>query len=133
MPQLFSTLLVLASALLAHAGIQQSDFTGIGHIYVLKSDNWPTATPADKVGCLDDHGKLFMSSDSAECGTFSRLANYPYTLSTKQGNCTFQDQTQERNTDSHYGGNDYAWNCQDNLNSDIYDQLYTIVSRILEP
>jgi hypothetical protein len=126
MPRLFSTLLVLASALLVHAGIDQTDFTGTGHIHVLKSDNWPTATPESKVGCLDDHGKL-VSGDS-KCGTFTRLNDYPYTLSTKHGNCTFKDETQERNTDSHYGTNDYAWSCQEDLNTDVYDQLYTVVS-----
>jgi hypothetical protein len=127
MPRLFSTLLVLTSALLAHAGIQASDFTGIGHIHVLKSDDWSTATPDAKVGCLNDHGQ-FVSSNSAECGTFSKLGVYPYTLSTKHGNCTFRDETQERNTDSHYGANDYAWHCEDDLKTDIYDQLYTVVS-----
>jgi hypothetical protein len=128
MSQLFSTFLILASALLAHAGIQRSEFTGIGHIHVLESDDWSTATLNQKVGCLDDHGK-FVSNGSGKCGTFSRLAEYPNTLSTKQGNCTFQDATQERNTDSHYGGSDYAWHCQDDLKQDIYDQLYTLVSR----
>jgi hypothetical protein len=126
MPRLFSTLLILASALTVHAGIDQTDFTGIGHIQVVKSNNWATATPDSKVGCLDDHGK-FVTGDS-KCGTFSRLNDYPYTLSTKRGNCTFKDESQERNTDSLYGANDHAWNCQEDLNADIYDELYTIVS-----
>lgn len=118
--------LVLGSALLAHAGVQQIDFTGVGHIYVLKSDDWRSATPTQKVGCFNDHGK-FVSANTTDCGTFSRLNDYPYTLSSKYGNCTFEDDTQERNKDSVYGGNDYAWNCQAEHKAEIYDELYTIV------
>jgi hypothetical protein len=129
MPRLFSTLLILASALLAHAGIQQIDFTGVGHIYVLESDDWQSATPKQKVGCLNDHGK-FVSGNKSSCGTFSRLADYPYTLSSKHGNCTFEDESQQRNSDSIYGGMDYAWNCQQKHKAEIYDELYTIVSHI---
>jgi hypothetical protein len=130
MPRLLSTLLVLGSALLAHAGVQQIDFTGVGHIHVLKSADWRTATPKQKVGCLDDHGK-FVSENTTECGTFSRLNDYPYTLSSKHGNCTFEDDTQERNKDSVYGGNDYAWNCKAEHKGEIYDELYTIASLAL--
>jgi hypothetical protein len=127
MPRLFSTFLVLASALLAHAGIQQIDFTGVGHIYVLQSDDWRNATPKQKVGCLNDHGK-FVSGNDIACGTFSRLNDYPYTLSSKHGNCTFEDDSQPRNSDSIYGGMDFAWNCQREHKAEIYDELYTIVS-----
>jgi hypothetical protein len=125
MPRLFTSLLVLASALLAHAGVQQSDYNGVGRIYVLKSADWRTATPKSKVGCLNHHGK-FVGINSTDCGIFSRLDDYPYTLSSKQGNCTFEDDTQERNTDSHYGGNDFAWNCAKKHQADIYDELYSI-------
>jgi hypothetical protein len=131
MPRLLSTLIVVGYALLAHAGVQQVDFTGVGHIYVLKSADWRTATPKEKVGCLDDHGK-FVSENTAECGTFSRLNDYPYTLSSKHGNCTFEDDTQEPNKDSVYGGNDYAWNCKAEHKGEIYDELYTIVSPSLD-
>jgi hypothetical protein len=58
------------------------------------------------------------------------LNTYPYTLSTKEGNCTFVDQSQEKNTDSHYGANDHAFNCNPTYESVIYDQLYTIVSSV---
>jgi len=126
MPSLFTSLFLLASALLAHAGIEQKDFSGIGHIIVLKSEDWSTATPKDAVGCLNDAGKLILNKTAEECGVFSRLDDYPYTLSSKKGNCTFEDTTQERNTDSKYGGADYAWSCTDHK-SDIYDELYTIV------
>ncbi|CAN9368801.1 unnamed protein product [Alternaria alternata] len=119
-------LFVASFALPTYAGIQQTDFTGIGHIYVLASDNWQTATPESSVGCLDAHGKFVYDSGSAkECGVFKRLDDYPYTLSTQNGNCTFQDDSQEENVDSHYGKGDFAWNCGAR-NVDIYDELYTI-------
>ena len=120
-------LLAAAIATPAFAGIQQSDFSGIGHIYVLKSDNWQTATPKATVGCLDTNGK-FISDKSPfnKCGVFSRLEDFPYTLSTSKGNCTFEDDKQEKNTDSYYGKTDSAWSCGERV-ADIYDQLYTIV------
>ncbi|KAF5847874.1 hypothetical protein GGP41_009137 [Bipolaris sorokiniana] len=119
-------LLAAAIATPAFAGIQQSDFSGIGHIYVLKSDNWQTATPKATVGCLDTNGK-FISDKSPfnKCGVFSRLEDFPYTLSTSKGNCTFEDDKQEKNTDSYYGKTDSAWSCGERV-ADIYDQLYTI-------
>ncbi|KAF2033410.1 hypothetical protein EK21DRAFT_58697 [Setomelanomma holmii] len=121
-----STLTLLFLAPLVQAGIQQKDFTGIGKIYVLQSEDWRTATPESKIGCLNDHGKIISVNSTSACGVFSRLDDYPYTLSSKYGNCTFEDDTQERNTDSHYGGNDFAWNCGTRHTPDIYDELYTI-------
>ncbi|KAI4649582.1 hypothetical protein J4E93_003902 [Alternaria ventricosa] len=119
-------LLVTSLTLPTYAGIQQTDFSGIGHIYVLASDNWGTATPESSVGCLNAHGKFVHDSGSGkECGTFQRMDDYPYTLSTHNGNCTFQDASQEENVDSHYGQGDYAWTCTER-NVDIYDELYTI-------
>ncbi|KAJ4357082.1 hypothetical protein N0V95_002820 [Ascochyta clinopodiicola] len=121
---------ILASwlfALTANAAITQANFTGIGNIYVLKSEDWRTASPTkDQIGCLSDNGKLVVATSKAACGTFTRLDDYPYTLSTKKGNCTFNDESQERNTDSIYGGSDHAWNCNATISSDIYDDLYTI-------
>jgi hypothetical protein len=124
-------LLVTTLTLPIYAGIQQSDFSGIGHIYVLASNDWSTATPNNTVGCLDDSGKFVADDGSNKCGTFSRLEDYPYTLSSKEGNCTFEDSTQEENTDSYYGKSDYAWHCKSKHKSDIYDELYTIVSTLL--
>jgi hypothetical protein len=125
-----TTILLLFSALVAstHAAVQQRDFTGVGHIHVLASDNWKTATPASTIGCLNDHGKLITGK---ACGTFSRLSDYPWTLSSKQGNCTFEDTTQQQNTDSHYGSTDYAWSCKKKHDATIGDELYTIVSSFL--
>ncbi|KAG9195465.1 hypothetical protein G6011_00586 [Alternaria panax] len=123
-----TTLLLLIASLTlpTYAGIQQTDFTGVGHIYVLASDNWKTATPESSVGCLDVHGRFVHDSGRAkECGKFERLDVYPYTLSTQDGNCTFRDDSQEENVDSHYGKGDFAWTCGER-NVDIYDELYTI-------
>ncbi|KAF3034808.1 hypothetical protein E8E12_005525 [Didymella heteroderae] len=114
-------------AINASASITQKDFTGIGNIYVLNSSDWRTASPtADRVGCLSENGKFIAANDRAACGTFTRLDTFPYTLSTKKGNCTFNDESQERNTDSMYGKSDHAWNCNATYESNIYDQLYTI-------
>lgn len=122
----------LLFALSANAGITQKDFTGIGNIYVLNSSDWRTASPtADKIGCLSEDGKLIAANNEAACGTFTRLDVFPYTLSTKKGNCTFNDESQERNTDSKYGQSDHAWNCNATYVSNIYDQLYTIVGPTL--
>jgi hypothetical protein len=126
---LSTTVFLLAASIVgpASAGIQQSDFSGIGHIYVLKSDNWQTATPKSTVGCLDTNGR-FVSEKSPDekCGVFQRLDDFPYTLSTSKGNCTFEDDKQEKNTDSYYGKTDSAWSCGERV-ADIYDQLYTVV------
>lgn len=132
MHALSSILAILVLALSADAGITQKDFTGIGNIHVLNSSDWRTASPtADKIGCLSEDGKLIATNDKKACGTFTRLDVFPHTLSTTKGNCTFNDASQERNTDSQYGQLDHAWNCNATYVSDIYDQLYTIVSKTL--
>lgn len=109
-----------------HALDVQKDFTGIGNIFVLDSSDWRTASPSDKVGCLDSQGSFINPKSDKECGVFSRLAQYPYTLSSHDGNCTFNDETQPRNVDSHYGKQDNAWNCLAPFAAQIYDELYTI-------
>lgn len=116
--------LALASAVQALSS--QKDFTGVGNIYVLNSSDWRTANPRAPVGCLDDHGKFINPYNYSDCGQFSRLADYPWTLSSAAGNCTFNDETQETNTDSHYGKSDHAWSCLEPFESQIYDELYTI-------
>lgn len=129
MRPLISVIAVVALALTVHASITQKDFTGLGNIYVLQSEDWRTASPTkDRIGCLSENGKLVPAKNKAACGVFTRMDTYPYTLSTKKGNCTFNDESQERNTDSKYGASDYAWNCNSTYESVIYDQLYTIVS-----
>jgi hypothetical protein len=126
-------LLLTTLTLPTYAGITQEDFSGIGRIYVLASEDWSTATPNNTVGCLDDSGRFIADHGSKKCGTFSRLDDYPYTLSSKKGNCTFEDSTQEENTDSLYGWHDYAWHCKADHVADIYDELYTIVRPLVSP
>lgn len=129
MNALISALAFFMLAFNANAGITQKDFTGIGNIHVLNSSDWRTASPtADKIGCLNERGKLISAKNQAACGIFSRSDVFPYTLSTRKGNCTFDDASQERNTDSKYGASDHAWNCNATYEATIYDQLYTIVS-----
>lgn len=129
MRAIVSTFALLWFTTLACAGITQKDFSGIGNIYVLQSEDWRSASPTkDKIGCLNEFGKLIPAKNQAACGTFTRGDEFPYTLSTKKGNCTFNDESQERNTDSKYGAMDHAWNCNATYVSTIYDELYTIVS-----
>lgn len=129
MKPLLSTLAIFLLTAVASAGITQKDFSGIGNIHVLQSEDWRTASPTtDKIGCLNDNGKLIAANNKTVCGTFTRSDEFPYALSTKKGNCTFDDESQERNTDSKYGASDHAWNCNATYESVIYDELYTIVS-----
>lgn len=129
MHALTSILTISLLALTTTAGITQQDFTGVGNIYVLQSDDYRSADPTkDKIGCLNESGKLITAEDNAACGSFTKSAAFPYALSTTKGNCTFNDDSQERNTDSKYGQGDHAWNCNATYQAVIYDQLYTIVS-----
>lgn len=122
-----TSLLLLSSALIAHAKVTQQDFTGIGNIFVLNSSDWRTASPDQKVGCLDNNGRFIKDESKSDCGTFTRLDDYPYTLSSTKGNCTFNDENTEKNTDSYYGKRDHAWTCNATYKAVIYDELYTIV------
>ncbi|KAH7125574.1 hypothetical protein B0J11DRAFT_433712 [Dendryphion nanum] len=125
LPTVLLSILQLPS--LTTALTTNANFTGIGHIIVLQSDDWTKAsTTRNLVGCLSANGSFINPNDTRSCGTFSRLGEYPWTLSTKQGNCTFNDQTTERNTDSHYGRSDHAWICRGGWTADVYDELYTI-------
>lgn len=131
--KILTSVVLLSSALVAQAAaVSQKDFTGIGHIFVLNSSDWSKATPAQKVGCLDDDGRFIDDEYVKECGVFARLDTYPYTLSSKNGNCTFDDEKTVANTDSVYGKSDHAWTCNATYTAVIYDELYTIV-RVLNP
>ncbi|KAF2267594.1 hypothetical protein CC78DRAFT_576971 [Lojkania enalia] len=121
-----TSLFFLSSALHAQAAVTQEDFSGTGHIFVLNSSDWKTATPNSKVGCLDNDGAFILERNLSECGTFVRLRDYPWTLSSTQGNCTFDNDKTEKNTDSYYGSQDHAWSCIPHYSAIIYDELYTI-------
>ena len=125
---LLTTLLLLSTPLLSTAQVTQNDFTGIGQILVLNSSDWRKVDPAkDKVGCLADNGGFINPKDTKECGIFTPLKVYPYTLSSRAGNCTFEDQSTERNTDSIYGTMDHAWSCKAGYVAEVYDGFYTLV------
>ncbi|KAJ4348777.1 uncharacterized protein N0V89_010155 [Didymosphaeria variabile] len=123
----FTSILALATTATALAqGITQANFTGTGTIHVWNSSDWRDSTPADKVGCLDASGKFINPLNDSACAVFTRISAYPYTLSAEGGNCTFSDESQEKNTDSIYGKSDHAWNCFKPFTAGIYDELYTI-------
>ncbi|PSN60238.1 hypothetical protein BS50DRAFT_212438 [Corynespora cassiicola Philippines] len=121
-----TAVLLFSSALLARAAVTQADFSGLGNIHVLNSSDWRTVTLDQQVGCIDKHGNFITGEDASECGVFYREPEYPWTLSTDAGNCTFKDTTRERNTDSRYGKSTYAWSCTTPHEAIIYDELYTI-------
>ncbi|KAF2471171.1 uncharacterized protein BDR25DRAFT_223245 [Lindgomyces ingoldianus] len=123
---LISSIAISSRAILAQAKVTQDDFTGIGHILVLNSSDYRTASPKQIVGCLDDSGQIMQEKSLDDCGTFARLNEYPYTLSSKAGNCSFNDKNTAANTDSYYGKNDHAWSCNATYIANIYDELYTI-------
>ncbi|KAF2729887.1 hypothetical protein EJ04DRAFT_537587 [Polyplosphaeria fusca] len=121
-----TSLFFLTTALLSRAAVTQKDFSGVGHIYVLNSSDWRTGSPKQKVGCLDNNGRFLAEKSLDDCGTFVRLDDYPWTLSSKEGNCTFNDETTATNTDSYYGKNDHAWTCNASYSAIIYDELFTV-------
>jgi len=129
MVKLIALATIAFSALLAHA----QDFTGVGNIQVWNSSDWRTANPDKIVGCLDTKGKFLNPLHDTDCGVFTRINDYPYTLSSKDGNCTFNDETQDTNSDSVYGKSDHAWNCYHPYEAVIYDELYTIVRSVPFP
>lgn len=111
---------------LAQAGISAIDFQGTARLRVLKSNNWQTASPKQTIGCISDKG-TFVANDDKACGVFTRLNSFPYTISSRLGNCTFEDSTQQRNTDSAFGQSDFAYTCSEGHVADIYDQFFTMV------
>ncbi|KAI1418391.1 hypothetical protein F5Y13DRAFT_149083 [Hypoxylon sp. FL1857] len=115
------TAVIALGALFASAAVAQ-DFSGSGHIYVINSTNFQTASPADSVGCLDATGALSV----ADCATFTRLNTYPLTLSSDAGNCTFTDSSQVANIDNVYGKQSYAYHCRADYVATVYDELYTV-------
>ncbi|KAF2280542.1 uncharacterized protein EI97DRAFT_125261 [Westerdykella ornata] len=138
---LSSLLLLSLSALRAQGAVTQDDFTGLGEIWVLNSADWRTGNPSQKVGCLTSTGRFLgteeyqdsivsnddeTDSERSKCGVFQKLSVYPYTISSREGNCTFNDKNTEANKDSAYGKRDHAWSCNGKYVAEVFDALYTI-------
>ncbi|OTA90002.1 hypothetical protein M434DRAFT_398322 [Hypoxylon sp. CO27-5] len=115
------TAVTALGALFASAAVAQ-DITGSGHIYVINNTDFNTASPADGIACLDVTGALTLS----DCAIFTRLPDYPRSLSTSAGNCSFTDSSQVANTDSVYGAKSYAWHCRPDYVTTNSDSLYTV-------
>lgn len=115
-PRFFSPVLLLAAHLsLSHAN---SSFTGQGYIQVLKGDNITAARTSDRIGCMHETGAFTLS----DCSVFTRVGNG---LSSRLGNCTFNDNTQPANVDAIYGQRNYAWVCRNGVDNWLY---YSFVS-----
>jgi hypothetical protein len=115
--------------ILASVGLATAQLSGTGIIHVLQTANEKFADVNNKVGCLSTTGRFIKPQNPAmDCGLYNVLATYPYNVFTSAGNCTFDDKTQPANTDSHYGGLDYAWYCgNSDYDGTISDGLYTLV------
>ncbi|KAF2016353.1 hypothetical protein BU24DRAFT_409464 [Aaosphaeria arxii CBS 175.79] len=106
--------------------VTQDDFTGVGRIHVLKSDDWKTANPSQIIGCLDDLGRFVSGEKKEDCGVFAHINTYPSTLSSSKGNCSFTNSKAEKNLDSYYGRRDSAWSCAPGNVAKPMDALYTL-------
>lgn len=114
--RLFSTLLLLAGHLCVSRA--NSKFIGQGYIQVLASNNITAAKPSDRIGCMHETGALTLS----DCGVFTKDGNG---LTSRLGNCTFNDDTQPANVDAIYGQRNYAWVCRNGVDNWLY---YSFVS-----
>lgn len=110
------------AAFTASAAAKAADFVGSGYVAVLHSDDVGSASPSDRIGCLDSDGH-FTKSD---CAIFTTLSEYPFALSTDKGDCTFSDKEYERNKDSFF--TTPAFHCFSENEAVIEDAVYTIVS-----
>lgn len=109
--RLFFTFLLLAGNLCVSRA--NSKFIGQGYIQVLASNNITAAKPSDRIGCMHETGALTLS----DCGVFTKDGNG---LSSRLGNCTFNDDTQPANVDAIYGQRNYAWVCRSGVDNWLY-------------
>ncbi|KXX73256.1 hypothetical protein MMYC01_210228 [Madurella mycetomatis] len=94
-------------------GDASDEFAGRGQILVLNTTNIGSATPNDRIGCLNKHGMLTLS----DCAIFTHSDGIPH-LSTSEGGCSFQNPRMPTNEDSIYGRNTRAWSCSDHAKPD---------------
>ncbi|KAI5861169.1 hypothetical protein GGS23DRAFT_156753 [Durotheca rogersii] len=112
-----TALLLLASA----GGTAAQVFEGQGHIAVLNSTDFASATAADTIGCLNAAGGLTAAPDG--CAVFRKATT---AIVSADGNCTFRDSSQPTNSDSQYGSRSYAWHCTPDYAATVYDSFYTV-------
>ncbi|KAK4225841.1 hypothetical protein QBC38DRAFT_420439 [Podospora fimiseda] len=117
---LFSLLLFLPS--LATSNEVTKDFVGLGQIHVLNSDSFFSASPENRIGCINEQGLLTID----DCAVFSRLDAPPHTLSSARGDCSFRNTRMPNNKDSWYGKNSYAWSCGRELTDETGESYYTV-------
>jgi len=99
------------------------DFVGQGRILVLNSSSLMTASPQDSIGCLNSHGVLTQD----DCAVFTRQDEYPHTLVTPSGSCTWANTKMPTNVDSVYGKKSHAWSCTaENDPSKTSERYYTV-------
>lgn len=80
--KILTSALLLSSALLAHTQV----ISGSARIIVLKSDDWRKVDIVkDKVGCVNNEGRFIDGKNIADCGIFTHLDDYPYTVSFVEG------------------------------------------------
>ena len=80
--RILTSAVLLSSALLAHTQV----ISGSARIIVLKSDNWQKVDIVkDKVGCVSNEGRFIEGKNIADCGIFTHLDDYPYTVSFVEG------------------------------------------------
>ncbi|KAL2128459.1 hypothetical protein VTI74DRAFT_9172 [Chaetomium olivicolor] len=100
----------------------ESDFVGRGAIHVLNTTNLTTASPSDRIGCLNAHGMLTAN----DCAVFTRLDDLPHALYSEAGNCSFRNPDMPTNTDSVYGRNTHAWSCGGKREDNVVEYYYTM-------
>lgn len=111
-------------------------FRGQGQIHVLNSSDFNTASPADRIGCFNEHGLLTLN----DCAVFTHVHDQQTVadwLTTSVGNCSFKNPNMPKNTDSYYGSDTVAWSCVDSSVVDFVpggglntgEHYYTIVSK----
>ncbi|KAF2472618.1 uncharacterized protein BDR25DRAFT_366616 [Lindgomyces ingoldianus] len=85
---------LLSVGAMAQPVTYNTDFSGTGNVWVIHNMDIQTASPADKVGCLNKEGRFV--SNNSQCGVFTVTGTgYGWMKSSSGGVCTFNDPTAE--------------------------------------
>ena len=134
---LFSLLITAGVTLAADQKDVVKEFQGVGRIHVLNSSSLRDASlAADRIGCLNEQGLLTQD----DCAVFYIRNTTYHTLSSRRGDCSFQNANMPVNKDSVYGKTSHAWSCggrvgtRPSAGGSDYDgpaleNYYTIVSK----